>query len=224
MEGLRALDLEALDEVTRGLPLRWRSIGAAEGAALGALAFIPVAGSIASITLDVLVMHVLSTSIATRAVHAYGHDPSSSTTERMIDRMIRRSYREQTAKVAGQRRAGAAFQAAAGRKNWSARLRQDHRLLAAMERLMRQAGSGGHVPVQRVARAMPAVGVLVGAGTNSFVLGDVANQAVRYSQTVLLSDKYGLPLPRGLGHEVDDVHAQSAARHDGDDATSAPGG
>ncbi len=210
VEDLRSFDLETLDEVTHKLPLRWRSIGAAEGAATGALAFIPIAGPVASITLDVLVMHVLSTSIATRAVHAYGHDPSSSATEHMIDRMVHRAYREQTAKIASQRQAGAAFHVAAGRQNWSAKLRQDHRLLAAVEKLMKQAGTGGHVPVQRAARALPAIGVLIGAGTNSFVLADVANQAIRYSQTVLLSDKYGLGLPARLRHEVDDDHNGNA--------------
>lgn len=68
---LRTLDLEALDEVTSRLPLRWRTLGAVEGGAVGALAFLPT-GGLAAITLDVLVVHVLSTAIATRAVQAYG--------------------------------------------------------------------------------------------------------------------------------------------------------
>ncbi len=154
LEDLRALDLELLDEVTRKLPLRWRSLGAAEGAAVGALAFLPVGGGLAAITLDVLVVHILSTSIATRAAHAYGFDPSSPQTERMIYRMVQRSYSEQAAKVTTQRQAGSAFAAAAGRQKWSQKLREDHRLLAAVEKLMKQAGGGGHVPVS-VGRPRP---------------------------------------------------------------------
>jgi len=205
LEDLRALDLELLDEVTRKLPLRWRSLGAAEGAAVGALAFLPVGGTFAAITLDVLVVHVLSTSIATRAAHAYGFDPSSPQTERMIDRMVQRAYREQLAKVSTQREARLAFAAAAGRKHWSEKLRQDHRLLGAVEKLMKHAGGGAHVPVARAAKAMPAIGVVVGAGTNSHVLGDVATQSIRYAQTVLLSERHGLPLPARLRDpEVDD--------------------
>lgn len=203
---LRALDLEHLDEVTRKLPLRWRTLGAAEGAAVGALAFVPVAGGLAAITLDVLVVHVLSTSIATRATHAYGFDPASPEAARMIDRMVQRAYREQAAKVGAQRKAGAAFAAAAGRKKWSEKLRTDHRLLAAVETLMKQAGNGAHVPVGRAAKALPAIGVVIGAGTNSFVLSDVASQSIRYAQTVLLAEKHGLPLPARL--RDDDVAAE----------------
>lgn len=201
LSDLQRLDLEDLDEVTRGLALRWRSLGAVEGAAMGTLAFVPVAGGFASITLDVLVMHILSTSIATRAVHAYGFDPSSPQTGRMIDRMVQRAYSEQAAKVVTQQKAGAAFAAAAGRKNWSEKLRSDHRLLAAVEKLMKQAGGGGHVAVGKAAKALPAISVIIGAGTNSHVLADTANQSTRYAQTVLLSEKYGLPLPERLRNE-----------------------
>jgi hypothetical protein len=205
LEDLRALDLELLDEVTRKLPLRWRSLGAAEGAAVGALAFLPVGGGLAAITVDVLVVHVLSTSIATRAAHAYGFDPSSPQTERMIDRMVQRAYSEQAVKVGTQRKAGSAFAAAAGRERWSEKLRQDHRLLAAVEKVMKQAGGGAHVPVSRAAKAMPAIGVIAGAGTNSHVLGDVANQSIRYAQTVLLSERHGVPLPARLRDDDVDV-------------------
>lgn len=205
LDDLRALDLEWLDEVTRKLPLRWRSVGAAEGAAVGALAFLPVGGGLAAITLDVLVVHVLSTSIATRAAHAYGFDPSSPQTERMIDRMVQRAYSEQAAKAVTQRQAGSAFTAAAGRQRWSQKLREDHRLLAAVEKLMKQAGRGRHVPVARAAKALPAISMIAGAGTNSHVLGDIANQSIRYAQTVRLSEKHGLPLPARLRNgDVDD--------------------
>ncbi len=209
LEDLRALDLELLDEVTCKLPLRWRSLGAAEGMAVGALAFLPVGGGLAAITLDVLVVHILSTSIATRAAHAYGFDPSSPQTERMIDRMVQRAYSEQAAKVATQRQAASAFRAAAGRQRWSQKLREDHRLLAAVEKLMKQAGGGGPVPVSRAAKALPAIAVIAGAGTNSHVLGDVANQSIRYAQTVLLSEKHGVPLPARLRDDDVDDHADA---------------
>lgn len=195
LEDLRVLDLKMLDEVTDKLALRWRSIGAAEGAAVGFLAFLPVGGALAAITVDVLVVHVLSTSIATRVAHAYGFDPSSPHTERMIERMVHRTYGEQAARVTAQRKANSAFRAAAGRQRWSQKLRDDHRVLPAVEKLMKQAGNGGHVPVGKAAKALPAIAVVTGAGMNSHILGDVANQSVRYAQTVLLSEKYGLPLP-----------------------------
>ncbi len=202
LQDLQVLDLELLDELTNKLVLRWRSLGAAEGAAVGALAFLPGAGTFAAITLDLVVMHVLTTSIATRVAYAYGFDPASPQTERMIDRMVQRAYSEQAVKVGAQRKAGAAFGAAAGRKKWSDKLRQDHRVLAAVEKLMKQAGGGAHVPVGKAAKAMPALGVIAGAGTNSHVLADVAKQSIRYAQTVLLSERYGLPLPSRLeaGH------------------------
>jgi hypothetical protein len=199
LEDLRELDLELLDEATRKLPLRWRSLGAVEGGAVGALAFIPVGGGLAAITLDVLVVHVLSTSIATRAAHAYGFDPSSPQTERMIDRMVQRAYSEQAAKVATQSKAGSAFSAAAGRQRWSTKLREDHRLLAAVEKLMKQARGGAYVPVSKAAKALPGIAVIMGAGTNSHVLSDVANQSIRYAQTVRLSESTGGLCPPTAG-------------------------
>jgi hypothetical protein len=204
LRDLLALDLELLDEVTRKMPLRWRSFGAAEGAAVGALAFLPVGGGLTAITVDVLVVHVLSTAIATRAAHAYGFDSSSPQTEQMIHRMVQRAYREQAPKVATQRQARSAFVATAGRQKWSQTLREDHRLLAAIERLMKQANGGGHVPVGRAAKALPVVAMIAGAGTNSHVLGDIANQSIRYAQTVRLAEKHGLLLPSRLRHDTDD--------------------
>jgi len=201
LKDLRSLDLELLDEVTSKLALRCNSLGAAEGAAVGALAFLPVGGGLAAITLDVLIMHVLTTSIATRAAHAYGFDPSSPQTERMIDRMVRRAYSEQAGKVATQREAGSAFKAAATRQKWSPKLREDHRLLEAVEKLMQRTTGEGYVSVSKVADALPAIAMVVGAGTNSFVLGDVARQSIRYAQTVRLAEKHGLPLPAKLRDE-----------------------
>ena len=204
LEDLRQLDLSELDEVTRRLALRWRTLGAAEGGALGLLAFVPVAGGLAAITLDLLVVHVLSTSIATRAMHAYGFDPSTPDAERMIEQMVNRAYKAQAPKVATQRRASNAFTATAGRVRWSERLREDHRILAAVEKLMKRASSGGHVPVARAAKALPVVSVVMGAGTNAHLLGAVAKHSVCHSQTVFLSQRYGLLVPQTLRHEPED--------------------
>lgn len=68
--------------------------------------------------------------------------------------------------------------------------------MAALEKLLQQMGpAGARVPVTNVAKVVPFVGVLVGAGMNSAVLGGVAPEAQRYGQTRFLCEKYGLPLP-----------------------------
>ncbi|MFD4569875.1 hypothetical protein ACFWOX_36695 [Streptomyces sp. NPDC058467] len=103
------------------------------------------------------------------------------------------------------REAARAADAVKGRINWSQKLRQDHRLLAALEKLMQQLGpAGSRVPVKNVAKVVPFVGVLIGAGMNSAVLGRVAADAQRYCQTRFLCDKYGLPLPAALATDWDD--------------------
>lgn len=58
---LRHLDLSEVDEAVRRLVLKWRSFGAAEGAALGALAMVPVMGGAIAITADIAVMQILAT-------------------------------------------------------------------------------------------------------------------------------------------------------------------
>ncbi|MGW4836481.1 hypothetical protein [Streptomyces globisporus] len=92
-----------------------------------------------------------------------------------------------------------------GRLNWSQKLRRDHRLLAALEKLMRQMGpAGSRVSVKNVAKVAPFVGVPVGASMNAAVLGSVAADAQRYCQTRFLCDKFGLPLPAALATDEDD--------------------
>ncbi|MFG1921653.1 hypothetical protein [Cryptosporangium sp. NPDC048952] len=59
------------------------------------------------------------------------------------------------------------------------------------------------MPVDKVAKAMPVLAVVAGAGTNAYVLGDVAQRARRYAQTLCLAQKYDLPLPANL--RQDDV-------------------
>ncbi|ACZ00430.1 hypothetical protein Tcur_4914 [Thermomonospora curvata DSM 43183] len=201
---LKELDLEHLDEFTRRMALKWRTSGALQGGAMGALAMIPYAGGVAAITLDMVVMHVLSTAIATRVCYAYGFDVSDDEMRHLVDRMVRRAYRNQAPKIQAAREASAAFTAAKGRVRWSAKLRNDHRLMAAVERLMKQFANGRAVPVSRVAKAMPVIAVFAGAGTNAYVLGDVAHQARLYAQTLFLAEKYRLPLPENLRHQDDD--------------------
>jgi hypothetical protein len=43
--------------------------------------------------------------------------------------------------------------------------------------------------------------VIIGAGTNAYVLGDVVHQARLYAQTLYLAEKYGLPLPANIRHQ-----------------------
>jgi hypothetical protein len=205
---LRALDLKHLDDLTRRMALRWRSVGAAEGGALGVLALVPFAGGAAAITLDVVVMQVLSTAIATRVAYAYGFDAMSPDQRHLIDRMVLRAYKEQGPKAAAVREASSAFNAGLGRQKWSQKLRDDQRLMAAVEKLMKVFARGQHVPVEKVTKFMPVVAVLAGAGTNAYVLGDVAKQATLFAQTSFLSEKYDLPMPQNL--------KQSPGASDGD--------
>jgi hypothetical protein len=108
------------------------------------------------------------------------------------------------------RAAARAASAAKGRVNWSAKLRADHRLLAALEKLMQQLGpAGSRVAVKDVAKVVPFIGVVLGAGMNSAILGRVAADAQRYSQTRFLCEKHGLPMPAALAGYSDEVDPQA---------------
>ncbi|WP_339156074.1 EcsC family protein [Actinomadura luteofluorescens] len=195
---LRSLDLAELDEVVRNLVLKWRSLGAAEGAALGALALVPIAGGAAAISADIVVMQVLTTAIATRVCYAYGFDATDPELQHVVERMVARSFGEQIPKASTNRSANLAAAAAKGRKKWSAKLRDDHKLLAALEKLMKQWSSSSRVPVDKVAKGIPVVSIVTSAGTNAWVIGDVAKRARLYAQTLFLAEKYDLPLPPRL--------------------------
>lgn len=201
IEDLRTLDLEHLDEVTRWMTLRWRSLGAAEGAALGAMAMIPVpvVSSFAAISLDVVVVQALSTAIATRVCYAYSFDARDPQFASMISQMISKSYAAQAPKAAGVKQAGAAFAAAKDRIRWSDKLRQDHRLMAAIEKLLKSIGDGKAVSVRSARMGLPVVSVVLGAGTNQQVLGEISKGAQRYAATRFLAHKYSLDLPGILG-------------------------
>lgn len=203
LEDLKELDLKHLDDFTRTMALKWRTSGALQGGAMGVLAMVPFAGGLAAITLDMVAMHVLSTAVATRVCYAYGFDVTDDEMRHLVDRMVMRAYRNQAPKAETARKAGAAFNAAKDRVKWSQKLRDDHKLMAAVEKLMKQSANGRAVPVDKVTKAMPVVAVVTGAGTNAYVLGDVVHQARLYAQTLYLAEKYGLPLPENLRHQDD---------------------
>ncbi|MEW1602126.1 EcsC family protein [Streptomyces sp. NPDC093808] len=202
---LRQQDLQVCDRLLTRNTLKWRTTGAFEGGAMGLLAMVPVAGIPAALTADILVVQVLSTSIAARIAYSYGYDAKDPAEQEFIQRLVQRSFKAQAAKAGPLRNTSRAASAVKGRVNWSQKLRQDHRLLAALEKLMKQLGpAGSRVPVQNVAKVVPVVGVLIGAGMNSAILGRVASEAQRYCQTRFLCDKYGLPLPTELATDGDD--------------------
>jgi hypothetical protein len=205
LKDLKTLDLELLEEFTDGMVLRWRTLGAGQGASFGALAMIPVPvlGSAAAITLDLIAMQALTGAIATRVCYAYGFDAADADMRHMIDRMVVRAYRNQTVKAGSVKKAGAAFDAAKGRVNWSKKLREDHRLMAAVEKLLKQVGDGKRVPVKNARMGMPVVAVFAGAATNAHVLGDTVKQPRHYGATVLLAEKHGLELPANLRRDLD---------------------
>lgn len=200
---LRAVDLEHLDRFTRRMALRWRGSGALEGAAMGLLAFIPGPGTAASLTADFVVMQVLGSAIATRTMYSYGYDAQHPDERQMVERIVRRGYRAQAPKAGAVRGASQAFKASKDRINWSKKLREDHRLMAAVEKLMKQVGDG-RVSVKDVSKKMPYIGVVTSAGSNAFLLGDIAKQGILYGQTRHLSEKYDLPLPTNLSADLDD--------------------
>lgn len=202
---LRQQDLKVCDRLLTFNTLTWRTAGAFEGGAMGLLAMVPVAGIPVAMTADILVIQVLSTSIATRIAYSYGYDAKDPDELIFIQRLVRRSFMAQAAKAEPLRDVARAADAIRGRIRWSDKLRADHRLLAALEKLMQQLGpAGSRVPVQNVAKVVPLVGVLIGAGMNSAILGNVAADAQRYCQTRFLCEKYGLPLPAALTIDQDD--------------------
>lgn len=205
LDDLKALDLELLDEVTDGMSLRWRTLGAGQGAAFGALAMIPVpvVSSLAAISLDMVAMQALTSAIACRVCYAYGFDAADPEMKHMIERMVVRAYRNQAPKAGTVKSASAAFNAAKGRVNWSPKLRDDHRLMAAVEKLLKRVGDGGRVPVKNARMGMPVISVFIGAGTNAHVLGDTAKQARYYAATIFLAEKYGLELPANIRRDLD---------------------
>lgn len=202
---LRQQDLKVCDRLLTRNTLKWRTTGAVEGGAMGLLAMVPVAGTLTALTADILVVQVLSTSIAARIAYSYGYDAKDPKEQEFIQHLVQQSFMAQAAKAKPLRDTARAASAVKGRVKWSKKLRNDHRLLAALEKLMKQLGPvSSRVPVKNVAKVVPVVGVLIGAGMNSAVLGRVATEAQRYCQTRFLCDKYGLPLPPAMATHGDD--------------------
>jgi len=162
LDDLRRLDLEELEELTNGMALKWGTIGVGQGASFGALAMIPVPvlGSVLAIGLDMIAMQALTGAIATRICYAYGYDAADPEVRHIIDRMVGRAYKNQVVKAGSVKKASAAFDATKGRVKWSQKLRDDHRLMAAVEKLLKRAGDGKHVPVKNARMGMPVVSVL----------------------------------------------------------------
>ncbi|MFD6262865.1 EcsC family protein [Micromonospora chalcea] len=209
---LRQQDLRVCDRLLTRNTLRWRTAGAVEGGAMGLLAMVPVAGIPVAMTADILVIQILSASIASRIAYSYGYDAKDPAEQLFIERLVHRSFMAQAAKVGPLRETARAASAIKDRVRWSDKLRADHRLVAALEKLLQHLGpTGARVPVQNVAKVVPFVGVLIGAGMNSAVLGSVAADAQRYCQTRFLCDKYGLPLPAALATYRDDVDPEADA-------------
>lgn len=195
---LSSLDLADLDEFSRHSSRRWGTFGAAEGAAMGALGFIPVVGTLASIPADALILHLLSTGIAVRSAYTYGLDAQGDDQRHHLDRMVKNSYAEQAAKAGVVHKAAQAFEAGKGRVKWSEKLRNDHRILEALERLMKSASGKEAVPVEKVVSKLPVIGIITSAGMNAHTLGSVASNSRAYAQTLFLAGKHGLPLPGWL--------------------------
>ncbi|WP_425843675.1 EcsC family protein [Agrococcus sp. TSP3-2-1] len=209
-EDLRDLDLKSCDRLLTRNTLRWRTVGAIEGGGMGALALVPVAGLPTSITADLVLVQAMSVVIASRIAYSYGFDAKDPQEQEFIHRLVRRSFVSQAAKAEPLRETAQAAWAMKDRVNWSQKLRADHRLAEAVEKLLQFLGpKGGHVSVQQVAKVLPVVGILVGAGTNSTVLGAVARDAQRFCQTRFLCEKYGLPLPVALSRLRDGESSSS---------------
>jgi hypothetical protein len=128
----------------------------------------------------------------------FGIDPTSDEERHHLDRMLRKAWAAQAPKSGTVKSARDAFEVGAKRVRWSEKFRQDHRIAHALERLMKQVGTGKDVPIDKVISKLPALAVVTSAGVNSAVLGSLAKTSIRYSQTVYLSRKYGLPLPANL--------------------------
>lgn len=196
---LRKQDLKFCDRLLTRNTLKWRAAGALEGAGMGLLAMVPVAGTVTALTADIVVIQVLSTSIAARIAYSYGFDAKDPEEQEFIQRLVQRAFMAQASKAKPLNEVAQAASALKGRVRWSDKLRTEHRLVAALEKLMQQLGpAGSKVSVKSVAKVVPFVGVIISAGLNSAVLGRVADDAQRYCQTRFLCEKYGLPLPAAL--------------------------
>ncbi|MFD4569876.1 EcsC family protein [Streptomyces sp. NPDC058467] len=96
---LRQQDLKGCDRLLTRNTLKWRTTGAFEGGAMGMLAMVPVAGIPVAMTADILVVQVLSASIAVRIAYSYGYDAKDPNEQDFIQRLVQRSFMAQAAKA-----------------------------------------------------------------------------------------------------------------------------
>jgi hypothetical protein len=146
---LRDVQLKDRDRLLTRETLKWRTAGAIEGAGMGALALVPVAGIPASIFADVIVMDVLCASIATRVAYSYGFDAKDPAEKEFVESMVANG----THQAAGEGRA------AEGDGTGSPGLRRPSEMVgeAPPRPPHRRSAGGVHVPlVQRWARPGPA--------------------------------------------------------------------
>lgn len=196
---LKSQDLKTVDRLLTRNTLRWRTLGTLEGGGMGAVALIPVAGLPASLTLDLIIIQVLSISIAARVAYSYGFDAKDPAEQEFIRRLVERTFTVQAAKSVPMKETAHAAAAVQGRVRWSEKLLKEEKLMRAVRDLLEKLGTrSGSVSVGAVGKALPFVGIVVGAGTNAAVLGNVAKDAQRFCQTRFLSEKYGLPMPAPL--------------------------
>ena len=172
-----------------------------------------------AITADIAVMQILATAIATRVCYAYGFDAKNPEHQHIVRRMVARSFRGQLPKARTARGANLGLGSGEGRKTGAGSSR-DHRILAALEKLMKQWDGVPHVPVGKAAKGLPVVAVFASTGTNAVVMGDVAKQARLYAQTLFLAEKYDLPLPANLAKFADPNNEPD----DGEDAIEVSAG
>jgi len=199
---LRGRDLKDCDRLLTRHTLKWRTFGAIEGGGMGALAMVPVAGFPASMAADFVVVQALSISIANQVAYSYGFDPQDPAEKEFIQKLVNRTFLAQGAKATPVHQAARAAEAMRGRQRWSQKLLKNNRIAGALKSLMEKAGTkGSSASIQSVAKAMPLVGIAVGAGMNGATLGAVAKEAQLYCQTRFLTEKYGLSLPSSLVYE-----------------------
>lgn len=70
--------------------------------------------------------------------------------------------------------------------------------MADLERIMKRWYPKGFVPVKDVTRVLPGISILVGATSNSWLLGHVAHDSRRFCATRFLCEKYELDFPSAL--------------------------
>lgn len=195
---LRSFPLADLDAPTRTLPLKLRTAGVVEGGLIGSLALLPapIVGSMAAISIDFIATQAINRTIATHICHCYGFDSREPQVQAMIDLMAAGNDKAlQMSKAHGIGEAGKAFSAAKGRVRWSAKIRQDHRLLEALEKLLKNAGGAQHVSIQHARMGLPLVSTVIGAGINQQLFGATASRSLRYARTMFLAERYDLELP-----------------------------